>query len=235
MRKVLTFTDRNTLFRELCSLIDEAAYNAIKERDSFSMALSGGKSPRALYEALSSSYREGIDWSSVRIFWGDERFVSEDHPESNYRMAEEFLIGRVPIPHENVYPVPTVERTATRAAEAYEKVLKKYFSGDTLPRFDLILLGMGKDGHVASLFSGSAALEETSRWVVAAEAPESYAVRERITVTIPVINSAVTVVLLVTGPDKREILQNYMRNEGRYPANLVKPSGRFFVFTDIKL
>lgn len=199
------------------------------------MALSGGRTPRSLYETISSAYGERIDWDRVLLFWGDERFVLNNHHESNYRMAAESLISRIPIPTENVFPVPTREPTASLAAEAYEKVLRTVFIDEKYPRFDLLLLGLGADGHVASLFRGSAALKEKSRWVVAATAPEPHAVRERITVTFPVINSARTVVMLVAGEEKRKILEDYSRNAESYPAGFVKPAGRFFIFTDIRV
>ena len=234
MKKVLTFEDGKKLFHELCSLISDCAGRAIDTNGLFSMALSGGKTPRALYETLSEGSFDRIDWSRTFLFWGDERFVPEDHPESNYRMAKESLLSRIPIPPGNVFPVPTGMRTVESSAIVYEKTVKGFFKGEDFPRFDLVLLGLGEDGHVASLFSGGAGMEETIRWVTSAEAPETYAVRQRITLTFPAINNARTVVMLVTGEKKREILGRVLKNEGGYPAAKVRPTGNFFVFTDLE-
>lgn len=234
MKKVLAFTDKKKLFENLCSLISETAGRAIDTNGRFSMALSGGRTPRALYETLSEKFFDRIDWSRTFLFWGDERFVPHDHPESNYRMAAEALISRVPILAENVFPVPTGERTAARTARTYEKSLRRFFREEEFPRFDLVLLGLGQDGHAASLFSGDKAVDETKRWVVASKAPEPYAIRERITLTFPVINSARTVIMLVTGEKKREILEKVLKSEGGYPAAKVEPAGSFFVFTDLE-
>jgi len=234
MKKVLTFEDRKKLFGELCSLISDTAGRAIDTNGRFSMALSGGRTPRYLYETLSGEFVDRIDWGRTFLFWGDERFVPHDHEESNYRMAAEALISRVPIPPENVFAVPTKERSADHAAASYEEHLRSFFRKEDLPGFDLVLLGLGEDGHVASLFSGDAGMDETTRWVTPAKAPETYAVRERITLTFPVINNARTVVMLVTGEKKREILGRVLKKEGGYPAVKVHPAGSFFVFTDLE-
>lgn len=234
MKKVLAFIDRKKLFEELCSLISGTAEEAIADKGRFSVALSGGSTPRALYETLSGEFIDRIDWSRTFLFWGDERHVPPDHEESNYRMAAESLISHVPIPAENVFPVPTGERTAEKAARSYEKALRRFFRGEDLPGFDFVLLGLGEDGHAASLFSGSKAVYEKKRWVVPVKAPESYAIRDRITLTFPVINNAHTVVMLVTGEKKREILEKVVKGEGGYPAAKVEPAGSFFVFTDLE-
>jgi 6-phosphogluconolactonase len=234
MKKVISFADKKKLFKDLCSLISETAEKAIADRGRFSLVLSGGNTPRSLYETLSSSYRETIDWSRTFLFWGDERFVPQDHPESNYRTAAEALISHVPIPPENVFPVPTGERTTEKAAKKYEKSLRTFFQGEKFPRFDLVLLGLGEDGHTASLYKGDKAVNETKRWAAAARAPQRYPVRDRITLTLSAINSARTVVMLVTGEKKREILKKVLKNEGGYPAEKVEPAGRSFVFTDLE-
>lgn len=234
MKKVFAFEDRKKLFGELCSLISDIAGRAIDTNSRFSMALSGGKTPRDLYKTLSEEFSDRIDWNRTFLFWGDERFVPQDHIENNYRMAAEALISRVPIPPENVFPVPTGARTAERTARTYEKTVKGFFKGEDFPRFDLVLLGLGEDGHVASLYSGDAAMDETTRWVTPAAAPEMYAVRERITLTFPAINNARTVVMLVTGEKKREILGRVLKNEGGYPAVKIRPTGSLFVFTDLE-
>ena len=232
---IFSFTDSGTLFDELCRVVHEAAREAVKKRGRFSLALSGGKTPRALYENLAARYRDLIDWRETIVFWGDERFVPADHEESNYRMAAEALLSRVLIPKENVFPVQTTLPTAERAAEAYDRILRLHGVNEGIPRFDLLLLGLGADGHVASLFPGSPALHETGRFAIPATAPEQFAVRERITVTFPVINSARRVVLLVTGEKKRDILERFFKRNTGIPADRVAPESGVTVFTDIRV
>lgn len=234
MKKVISFEDKKKLFHELASLISDTAGRAIGTWDRFSMALSGGRTPRNLYATLSREFVDRIDWGRTFLFWGDERFVPPDHPESNYRMVKESLLSHIPIPPGNVFPVPTGMRTVESSAIVYEKTVKEFFKGEDFPRFDLILLGLGEDGHVASLFKGDAAMEEAKRWVTAATAPKQYAVRQRITLTFPAINNARTIVLLVTGEKKRAILERVLKNEGGYPAVWIKPAGSLNIFTDLE-
>jgi 6-phosphogluconolactonase len=232
-RELLTFADGRAMAREICMLVHDKASLAIEASGRFSMALSGGRTPRALYDALAKDYKDGIDWKKTHLFFGDERFVPKDHEQSNFKMADESLFSRVPVPEENVYPIPTQEVTPKLAADRYETAMRRYFTDDDFPRFDLLLLGLGADGHVASLFPGDAALREKRRWAVPSVAPDSYAVRERITLTFPVINASDTVVMIVAGEEKRGILERLLGGNSGIPADRVEPAGGVKVFTDI--
>jgi len=190
-------------------------------------SLSGGSTPRALYGLLAEPpFRETIDWPRVHLFWGDERFVPPDHPDNNYRAALEALVRRVPIPTENVHRIPTEATEPEAAAAQYEDTLRRFFAAPEgeVPRFDLVLLGLGPDGHTASLFPGSPALEEDSHLVVATYVPNLAA--WRITLTLPVLLCARHVIFLVSGPDKAAVLRDVLdgpHDPQRLPAQLVRP------------
>jgi len=169
----------------------------------FYLALAGGNTPRVLYRVLAADYRHEIPWEQVHVFWGDERYVPYDDPHSNYRMARETLLDHVPIPAKNIHPMPTDYTEPEDAARANERTLKNFFTG-LWPRFNVVLLGLGSDGHTASLFPGSSALEEKERWVVAAKGPAEP--RQRLTLTLPVLTHSDQIYFLVAGPDKAEAL-----------------------------
>jgi 6-phosphogluconolactonase len=173
---------------------------AVKKHDRFTIALSGGQTPRHLYHLLATTYRAVIPWRKVQIFWGDERYVPPDDPHSNYHMAKEALLEHIAIPKDNVHPMPTLLPNIEEAAEAYEETLMSHFAGQW-PRFDLILLGMGPDGHIASLFPHHPVLEEEAR-VVAAVQSEAADPPRRLTLTLPAINHAANVHVLVAGKEK---------------------------------
>lgn len=204
------------------------AARAIARRGRFHWALAGGSTPAALYRLLASEpYLGRVDWSRVSFYWGDERCVPSDHPDSNYRMARHALLDRVAAPAENVHRIPG-ELPPALAAERYEAELEAAFgtrTGQAPPELDLILLGMGADGHTASLFPGSPALAETRRWVVA-NAVEALGVT-RLTLTLPVINAAAHAIFLVAGADKAERLEQVLsgRSTAPLPAELVRPRG----------
>jgi 6-phosphogluconolactonase len=199
-----------------------AAAVAISLRGRFSVALSGGSTPQPLYHMLGSSYRENIRWELTHLFWSDERCVARDHIRSNFRLAYEAMISRIGIPDENIHRIQG-ELGAEEAAAAYETELKRYFGADALPRFDLILLGIGEDGHIASLFPGAETLAETERLAVPALSPT--AGDRRVTLTLPVLNNAALVVFLVTGRTKAGIMTEILVNgkKDAYPAGLVSP------------
>ena len=144
--------------------------DAVRTAGTCSIVLSGGATPRTLYRLLASEFRAQIPWAQVQVFWGDERYVPPEDPRSNYRMATETLLDHVPCPPKNIHPMPTHFQNADVAARDYERTLRTHFV-DEWPHFDLVLLGVGDDGHTASLFPGSLALAERTRWVVAAQAP----------------------------------------------------------------
>ena len=200
----------------------------------FSLNLSGGSTPKALYELMATeAYSRKFDWTRVHIFYGDERFVPMDHPDSNYRMTREALLSHVPIPEENVYPVETETGDPAGAAAAYEKTLKAYYGKDTIdpakPLFDVTLLGLGDDGHTASLFPGTAALEERKKWVtsIIGAKPEP-----RISMTYPILASSAVALFLVAGAKKREILARLLAHDPALPSSHVEPDGDFYVFCD---
>jgi 6-phosphogluconolactonase len=172
-----------------------------------------------------------IDWSAWHVFFADERCVPLKSPESNFRLAYAQLLGRVPIPSSQIYPIDD-SLPAGAAAEAYESTIKRLFGSNSWPRFDLILLGMGPDGHTASLFPDHALLSENKRW----SAPVTDSPKpppSRITLTLPVLNSARTVVFVVTGAGKAEILPQVLQPESGYPAGMVDPKeGRAYWFLD---
>jgi 6-phosphogluconolactonase len=161
----------------------------VKTNGTFSLVLSGGSTPRILYRMLSRQFLDQIPWTKVHVFWGDERYVPHDDSQSNYRMARETLPDHVPCPVGNVHPMPTHFSDPDAAARDYEKTLKSYFP-ENLPGFDLVLLGLGEEGHTASLFPRSPALEETSRWVVAVKAPVEPPLH--LTLTLPALAHAPT-------------------------------------------
>ena len=200
----------------------------------FALNLSGGSTPKRLYELLATEmYRREIDWERVHIFFGDERFVAADHADSNYRMAREALVSKVPIPAENVHPVQTDLPTPEAAAAAYEATLKAYYGKETLdvarPLFQVTLLGLGEDGHTASLFPGTAALKERTRWVTAVIGAKP---EPRITLTYPILESSSATIFLVAGAGKRDILTRLLAHDLALPSSHIDPQGEFLVFCD---
>lgn len=175
------------------------ALQPTSEGRTMTLALSGGSTPRRMHEILAE--RSDIDWSNVHVFWGDERTVPPDHEASNYRMAKESLLDRVPIPEDHVHRMAG-EKDPEVAAREYEQTIGDVFgvSPPEMPRFDVILLGMGADGHTASLFPGTQALDERKRYVVANHVPQQNT--DRLTLTFPVLNAARLVIFMVAGADK---------------------------------
>jgi 6-phosphogluconolactonase len=192
--------------------------DAVRTAGKCSIVLSGGSTPRTLYRLLASQFRTQIPWAHVQVFWGDERYVPPEDPSSNYRMAKETLLDHVPCPAANIHPMPTHFPSADAAARDYELTLRNHFV-EQWPHFDLVLLGIGDDGHTASLFPGSLALAERTRWVVAAQAP--VAPQLRLTLTLPALSRAAAVSVLVAGATKAEALRHVLEGAGdwiRYPA-----------------
>jgi 6-phosphogluconolactonase len=174
--------------------------DAIHLRGHCAIVLSGGTTPKTLYHLLATAHRNDVNWARVHLFWGDERWVPADDPRSNVRMAREALIDHVHCPSEHVHPIPVHASSPDVAAREYARTLHTFFhAADARP--DLVLLGMGSDGHTASLFPRSPALDEQRRWAVASFAPVEP--RERVTLTMPFLNRARNVFLLVAGSDKQ--------------------------------
>jgi 6-phosphogluconolactonase len=222
--KTRIFNSPAELFQAAAGEFAGLAAQAVQSSGRFTVALSGGSTPKSLYSLLASDAVPNVPWEKIFFFFGDERFVAPDHPESNYRMARETgLFSKVPNDH--VFRVLTEAKDADTAAADYERTMQKFFSlqaGD-FPRLDLILLGLGPDGHTASLFPGSAALNEKRHLVVAnwVDKFQSY----RITFTFPVLNRAAYVTFLTSGADKAAIVHEVMKNESaNLPCQKVRPS-----------
>jgi 6-phosphogluconolactonase len=216
--EIRTYLDAASLAQAAAEHFVAQASQAVAARGRFLAALSGGSTPRATYELLASeAFAARVDWPRLHVFWGDERCVPPDHAESNYRMAREALLDKVPIPAGNVHRIRG-ELPPDRAAAAYQAQLEAVLGEDG--RFDLILLGMGADGHTASLFPGAAALEERVRWVVGnyVEKLDAW----RVTLTLPLINRARHVLFLVSGAAKADALAR-VRAGHPLPAALVQP------------
>ena len=220
---VRTFAEQRDVTAAAAQEVVNAASGAIARDRRFVMALSGGSTPRALYALLATPlWASRIDWSRVHLFWGDERCLPPDHSGSNYHMTRETLLDHVPIPAANVHRIRGEDEPAVAVA-AYEQELRLTFGG-ALPRFDLVLLGMGDNGHTASLFPGLTAVRETTRQVVAEYVAE--VAMWRITLTPPVLNAAVRVLFLACGGDKAAMLRRVL--EGPFepdalPAQIVQP------------
>ena len=201
---------------------------AVSAEGPFTIALSGGSTPKRLYELLAdprADYRKQLPWERMHFFWSDERPVGPDHPDSNYRMAWEAMLSRVAVPEENVHRIAGEMPIAEDAAVAYESGLRTFFriANDEPPRFDLVLLGMGDDGHTASIFPGSEVLHEKRKLVAApwVEKLRTY----RITLTLPVLNNAATVLFLVSGEDKASMVNQVFNGEpNTFPAQFIDPA-----------
>jgi len=222
---------------ELCiagaNLFVEESQKAILAKGRFSVALSGGATPRRLFQEIAKKeWHEKLEWDKIFIFWGDERFVPAEDEQSNQKMARESLLQYVPIPKKNIFPIPFAE-TVEQSAEQYEETLKQFFA-EEWPEIDLVLLGMGLDGHTASLFPGSNALKEEKRWVVPSKTRALGP--ERITLTFPVLNHAALVCFVVTGKEKSEMVKRILQpaaDELIYPAQGIQPqTGRLIWLLD---
>ncbi len=233
---VKVFDDTAALATAAAQTIASIAGDAVAAGGRFTIALSGGATPRETYMRLAQSpHGEAVPWSRTFVFFGDERCVPPDHPESNYRMAQETLLGKVPIPPHQVFPMIRGEvADSDAAAAAYARALGEVFGlrRGELPRFDLILLGLGIDGHTGSLFPGSPALKEVFRPVVAVHAAAA-AIPERVTLTYPVLTNAANVIFLVAGAEKAKVVRTVVKDHALLPAGLVSPmNGRLVWMLD---
>jgi len=220
--------DVSSLFEEAAQEFVRAARKAIESKGRFDVVLSGGSTPKRLFALLTSdaAFRNSVAWGQVRFFWGDERHVPPDDPESNYGMAREALLRHLPVDQEQVFPMHGELPDTGTAASEYEATLRKAFNlvPGSVPRFDLILLGMGPDGHTASLFPGTKALNERRRLVTSNWVGKLFT--KRITLTSPVLNAAERVIFLVNGADKATALKGVIegpREPLQLPAQLIRP------------
>jgi 6-phosphogluconolactonase len=231
VRQDSVFPDADALSHGAAAMIEEAASIATTARGRFTIALSGGGTPRTLYEILATEYATRVPWAVTHVFFGDERCVPPDHPGSNYAMAHETLIARISGLESRTRRIEG-ERPPAEGASRYAEMLHREFphaAGTLATTFDVLLLGVGTDGHTASLFPGSAALSERSRWALAAEAPATAAIRDRVTLTFPALDAARTTIVLCAGADKRPIVEQ-IRAAGshageRYPVARVTARG----------
>ena len=227
-RSIEVFATAADLFHAAAEEFVRAGRAAIGAQGRFTVALAGGSTPKALYSLLAANYAD-FAWSRVFLFFGDERHVLPSDSESNYRMVKESLLAKIAIPAENVFRVPAENSDASAAAAEYEVEVRRFFGlwsdqPKEFPRFDLILLGMGPDGHTASLFPDSSALDEQSRLVVANWVAKFNT--HRITFTFPVLNRAAEIIFLASGPDKADMLHQVLegKNTPLLPSQRVQPS-----------
>lgn len=231
-----TVPDAPNLAVRAAQIFSDCCRNAVARKNSFTVALSGGSSPRQLYALLSdqtSEFRDQIPWKQCHFFWTDERPVSPDHADSNYRMAWDAMLRHVAVPESNIHRIQG-EKLPDDASSGYEKELKRFFrlKDDECPAFDLILLGLGEDGHTASMFPGTEVLNETRQLVVAPWVTKLNS--HRITLTLPVLNNAATTVFLVSGENKATILHEVWEGiPATFPAQAIRPtSGELIWLTD---
>lgn len=219
-RNIEILSDPTTLIYKALAVVTNAYTNAISEHGRFTISVAGGGTPKPLYEALA---QQQLDWSKIHVFWGDERYVPVTDPQSNESMVRKAWLDRVSIPPENIHPIPTGDLDPTVSAQKYEAHLKAFFctTEGEFPKIDLILLGIGDDGHTASLFPGTAALKVSDRLVTVGQKDS----QPRITFTAPLINHAKQIVFLVEGAGKTKALQAILAESGdanMYPSRLIQ-------------
>ena len=228
-REIHIVENGDAVSRTAAEMMVSLALETLKTKDFFAVALSGGSTPKNMFSMLANNkiLRNRIPWDRVHFFWGDERHVPPDHTDSNYRMTKETMLSRVPVPSENVHRIRAENSDAGKVAEEYEQELRDFFKLERgqLPGFDCVFLGMGPDGHTASLFPGTRALQERERLVVSnwIDIFQSY----RITITSSVLNNADMVIFLISGEDKAERLRTVLEGKKQtdlYPSQLIEPT-----------
>lgn len=234
--EIRILTTPQELFASAAEEVVKLANEAVASRGRFTIALSGGSTPKSLFNLLATNAKSTLPWDRMFFFFGDERHVPPNDPDSNYRMANEAMLSKVPVPTANVFRIEAENPDAAAAAAAYEQTLRKFFqvAAGEVPKFDLILLGMGPDGHTASLFPGTAGLQEKTRLVIAnwVEKMKTH----RLSFTLPLINAARCAAFLVSGTDKAAALKAVLEGNApgeQYPAKLVAPrDGKLIWFLD---
>jgi 6-phosphogluconolactonase len=234
--EIRRLTTPQELFEAAAEEVIGCAKEAVAARGRFAIALSGGSTPKNLFALLATNARNSLPWDQTFFFWGDERHVPPTDADSNYRMADEAMLSKIPVAAAHVFRFAAENPDPAAVADAYEKTLQEFFAlkPGEFPRFDLILLGMGPDGHTASLFPGTEGLNEKSRLVVANYVEKLKT--HRLTLTLPVLNAARNVAFLVSGADKAPALHGVLEGEAtgeQYPAKLVRPEdGKLIWFVD---
>jgi 6-phosphogluconolactonase len=221
--QVRIFDRPQALFEGAAVEFATRARSAISGAGRFTVALSGGSTPKALYSELAGQKFASLPWNKIFFFWGDERHVGPDSPDSNYRMVNQALLSKVPVPAENIFRVRAEGKDAGAVAQEYEKIVRNFFplKPGQFPRFDLVLLGLGPDGHTASLFPGSPGLEERQRIFIANRVEKMDS--DRLTFTYPVLNAAACDMFLVSGPGKKEKVRQILEERLDFPASRVNP------------
>jgi len=222
--------DQSSLIERSLKIVLEKILNTIEQKGKCTLVLSGGSTPKPLYQALS---RQNISWEKLYIFWGDERYVPSSHPDSNQNMARQAWLNQGKIPPENIFAMPTSAENPDYDAQFYQIQLENFFelNQGELPSFDIILLGMGDDGHTASLFPHTNALKVSDRLVTVGNKNGE----PRLTLTIPVINNAQNVIFIVSGQNKQMALEQIFSSEPdyeAYPSSLIKPQGELWWLLD---
>ena len=226
--QVEIYPNRAALVARSLTLVAERIRQAIAERGACSLALAGGSTPKPLYEALA---KEDLPWEKLHVFWGDERYVPVDHPDSNAGMAKAAWLDQVPIPAAQIYITPTASATPADDAAAYEQTLRQALGDEEWPQFDVILLGIGDDGHTASLFPHTAALDVSDRLVTVGEKSGA----PRITFTASLINRSRCVLFLVSGSNKQTALTQIFAataDDNTFPARKIRPDGELWWLLD---
>lgn len=220
------------LFEETAPLIMKTAREAADTRGRFVVALSGGNTPKVLFQQLTEEpYLSLMPWAKTFVFWVDERHVPFTDATSNFRMTQEFLLSKVPIPKSQIFPMTDGSLTVEQAASLYEIKMGKFFGRGALPRFDLTLLGMGDDGHTASLFPGMAQVNEMDKWVVGYFVDKEK--KERVSLTFPVLNASRSLLLMMEGQKKAERLKDVLEGRSdppRYPVQYLRPTDGKLIF-----
>lgn len=228
--RIEILADKAAIVARSLDLVTKRIQSAIGEKECCTISLAGGSTPKPLYEALA---QQPIPWEALHIFWGDERYVSADHPDSNQKMVRQAWLDKISIPPDNIHPIPTEAENPQQAADRYEQELQSFFqvSGKDLPKFDVMLLGMGDDGHTASLFPHTSALS-SDRLVTLGEKGD----QTRISLTAPLINQADCIIVMVSGAGKApalaQVLQNDAADAADYPARLIQPKGELWWLVD---
>lgn len=239
--QVLVFSDHQALSRAVADRVVTELTASVAKTGVGTIVLAGGDTPLPLYRLLASEYRERLPWSRIHVFWGDERYVPATDPANNFGRAQRTLLSRVPIPLSNVHPIPTEMESPVRAAAAYEQTVGRFFRDvvgtEAEWRFNVVLLGLGTDGHTASLFAGAAASEDVTNRVVASLAPVDARPRRRVTMTLQAINAADSAFFLVSGSEKAFVVREILRAQRvpgppRYPAAKVRSRKPVLWFLD---
>ncbi len=235
---VRVYPDLHKASQALAGRLAEVAKDVLAAKNCFALALSGGKTPRYLYTFLARECSSEISWERVHLFWSDERCVSQESKDSNFAMAYKALISEVPLPSQNIHRIPAEINPPERAAETYERMIREFFKPEEEDSFlfDAMILGVGEDGHTASLFPGSSALAEKVHWVLAVNAPPSFSPQKRITLTLPLINRSRSIFFLASGTKKREVVREILNNPEAprklYPAAMIHPLGSVAWYVD---